>query len=102
MYPSTEVLKPTTDKLVRARPLQGRMQQGMVSFAVGAGWYDTVHAEMLRFPAGLHDDCVDSLAWAAQLALGREPPAKIRAKKEPSWKDKLGALGLGELTHMAA
>ena len=102
MYPAIEVLKPLTDKLVRARPLQGRMQQGMVSFSDNAEWYDVVRSEMLRFPAGLHDDCVDSLAWATQLAVGKEPPRKPTPKKIKSWKDKLAGIGTGALTHMAA
>lgn len=102
MYPATEVLKPLTDKLVRARPLQGRMQQGMVSFNVAGEWYDTVRQEMLRFPAGLHDDCVDSLAWATTLAIGREPPAKLKEKPLASWKDKLKGISSATLSHMAA
>lgn len=64
-YPSIELLKPLTDKMARARALQGRMQQGMVSFASGAPWYESLKTEMLRFPAGMHDDQVDSLAWVA-------------------------------------
>ena len=56
-YPSIQVLKPITDKMARGRVLQGRMQQGMVSFNQDAEWYDTVRNEMLRFPAGVHDDC---------------------------------------------
>lgn len=102
MYPATEVLKPLTDKLVRARTLQGRMQQGMVSFNHDAEWYDVVRAEMLRFPAGLHDDCVDSLAWATRLAMGKEPPRKIKPKAPPSWKDRINGRGVGSLTHMAS
>ena len=103
MYPSIEVLKPVTDKLVRARPLQGRMQQGMVSFSASGEWYDTVRQEMLRFPAGLHDDCVDSAAWCAHLALGKEPPRKAKTKEMGSWKDRLsGAGALGSVSHMAA
>jgi predicted phage terminase large subunit-like protein len=102
MYPSTEVLKPLTDKLIRARVLQGRMQQGMVSFAESGEWYDVVRGEMLRFPAGLHDDCVDSLAWNARLIVGREPPRKPEATKKKSWKDGLSARGVGRLSHMAA
>ncbi len=101
MYPSTEVLKPITDKLARARSIQGRMQQGMVSFNESAEWYETVRGEMLRFPAGVHDDCVDSLAWAAILAVGKEPPRKETVKKPPSWRDKLLG-GTGGLSHMAA
>ena len=89
-YPSITVLKPITDKLARARPLQGRMQQGMVSFnAADDGWYDTCRLEMLRFPAGAHDDCVDSLSWATQMAIGRQPPAKTKTKEPDSWLKKL-------------
>jgi len=55
-YLSIKVLKPITDKLARARPLQGRMQQGRVSFNADAEWYDACRLEMLRFPAGAHDD----------------------------------------------
>ena len=101
-YPTTETLKPLTDKLVRARPLQGRMQQGMISFSSVGEWYDTVRAEMLRFPAGLHDDCVDSLAWATRVALGKEPPRKPAVVKPKSWRDKLKFLGNGGVSHMAA
>lgn len=100
-YPSIVVLKPITDKQARASTLQGRMQQGMVSFNIGADWYDTVRNEMLRFPAGIHDDCVDSLAWLAQVAMDRPAPKKPVPKKYKSWKDQLRA-GTGTVGHMAA
>lgn len=102
MYPAIEVLKPLTDKLVRARALQGRMQQGMVSFNSVGDWYDVVRGEMLRFPAGLHDDCVDSLAWNSQLMLNKEPPRKLTPAKTKSWKDRLNVATSGTLSHMAA
>ena len=100
MYPSIVVLKPISDKLARARPLQGRMQQGMVSFNANAEWYDAARQEMLRFPAGLHDDQVDSIAWMTQMAIGREPPARPKAKEPKSWRDKLNLGTHG--SHMAA
>jgi predicted phage terminase large subunit-like protein len=91
-YPSITVLKPITDKLARARPLQGRMQQGMVSFSsAGDGWYDTCRLEMLRFPAGAHDDCVDSVSWATQMAIGRQAPRKVTHKEPESWRKKLSS-----------
>jgi len=99
-YPATVVLKPITDKLARGRALQGRMQQGMVSFASGAPWADSLRTEMLRFPAGAHDDQVDSLSWAAQLAVGREAPRRPTPKKTKSWMDKLRSDGT--LSHMVA
>lgn len=89
VYPSITVLKPLTDKLTRARALQGRMQQGMVSFTSQGDWYDSCRQEMLRFPAGAHDDQVDSLAYVASMAVGREPPAKPKQPKDKSWRDKL-------------
>lgn len=100
-YPSIQVLRPITDKMARARVLQGRMQQGRVSFNQDAEWYDTVRNEMLRFPAGVHDDCVDSLAWMAQLAVGSEPPKDTKTKPFRSWKDKLRG-ATGDASHMAA
>lgn len=100
-YPSIEVLPPVTDKLARARPLQGRMQQGMVSFNEQGEWYDAVRQEMLRFPAGVHDDCVDSAAWMTQLCIGREPPRRPQQKETKSWRDRLKATGLGS-GHMVA
>lgn len=102
MYPAIQVLKPITDKMARARALQGRMQQGMVSFNDQGDWYDVVRAEMLRFPAGVHDDCVDSLAWMATLAVGAEPPQKPKGVVMKSWKDKLKGIGGGGASHMCA
>jgi predicted phage terminase large subunit-like protein len=101
VYPSIVVLKPITDKMARARPLQGRMQQGMVSFNAVGEWYDGMRQELLRFPAGVHDDQVDSLAWMVTMAIGRQPPMKPRTKEPASWKDKLRLTNLSG-SHMAA
>lgn len=101
MYPAIEVLKPITDKLARARPLQGRMQQGMVSFSSTGEWYDEARNEMLRFPAGVHDDQVDALAWMTKMAVGRQAPRKQQRQPMKSWKDRLKTLG-GTVSHMAA
>ncbi len=84
-----EVLRPLTDKMARARPLQGRMQQGRVIFNSQGEWYETVRNEMLRFPAGVHDDCVDSLAWLVQLIVGKPAPSRPKPPPPKSWKDKL-------------
>lgn len=100
-YPSSVLLKPITDKMARARPLQGRMQQGMVSFSDSAEWYEGARAEMLRFPAGVHDDQVDALAWMATMAVNKEPPRRPKTKEPESWRKKLSVLG-GAVSHMAA
>ena len=101
MYPAITTLKPITDKVARARVFQGRMQQGMVSWSDKAEWYEEARNELLRFPAGVHDDQVDSLAWMAQMVVGREAPRKQQARKVESWRDRLKAGHRGK-TFMAA
>ena len=97
-----EVLKPLTDKMVRARPLQGRMQQGMISYALDTEQYTMTQQEMLRFPAGKNDDIVDAQAWLAQLVIGAAPPRPKKAKNAlPSWKDSLRIRPRGD-GHMIA
>ena len=62
-------LKPLTDKLVRARPLQGYTQAGKLVLADPQynAWVEICTHELLRFPNGTFDDCVDSLAWLIRM-----------------------------------
>ena len=102
-YPVYEVLKPFTDKLARARPLQGRMQHGRVLFPQDAPWYGQAKMELLRFPAGAHDDVVDALAWAVRTAMGKAPPTQEPEARIKSWKDDLWKLeGGSDGSFMAA
>ena len=105
-YPSHELLKPLTDKMVRANPLRGRMQLGKVYFDKNAPYFTDLHKEMLHFPAGKHDDQIDSLAWAVRLTLTRAAPRDVQPKpKVKSWKDNLGAYVSGNArggSHMAS
>ena len=102
VYPSLHLLKPITDKQARARTLQGRMQAGMAAFCEKAEWYDSLHAELLRFPSGAHDDQVDSAAWNAILASSRQPPQKPKEKRLKSWKDRFSSFSGAGASHMAA
>jgi predicted phage terminase large subunit-like protein len=101
VFPPYETMKPLTDKMARARPLQGRMQQGRVYFLEDAPWRPQVEQEMLRFPAGAHDDVVDALSWAARLCMGKSPPKPVDPVRGPSWRDKIDALD-GTGSHMVA
>lgn len=95
IYPTFEVQKPLTDKMVRARPLQGRMQHGKVTFPHSASWMEELERELMRFPAGVHDDQVDALAWAVTLVIGKAPPKPPvwRQKREDTLADRLRKLG---------
>lgn len=103
VYPAFEVLKPLTDKMVRANPLKGRMQAGKVYFDQNAHWWRDLQKEMLHFPAGKHDDQIDALAWCIRLILTRAAPRLKEAQKVKSWRDGLHAHmeGAGG-SHMAA
>jgi predicted phage terminase large subunit-like protein len=103
MYPTYEILKPLTDKKARANPLKGRMQAGKVYFPDKAPWFHDLYSELLRFPAGKHDDQIDALAWAVRLTLTRSAPKVKEPDRIKSWKDKLSTGGsLGDVSHMAA
>jgi predicted phage terminase large subunit-like protein len=105
LFPAYEELKTLTDKMARARSLQGRLQQGRVWFPQDAVWLPDVMRELLRFPAGAHDDIVDALAHAVNLCVTHTPKyVAARYKPLPSWKEKLNSF-LGKTdanTHMAA
>jgi predicted phage terminase large subunit-like protein len=101
MWPAIEVLRPLTDKMARARPLQGRMQQGKIVFLEDAHWRTQAEQELLRFPAGAHDDVVDAMAWVVHLCLGKSPPQLEAPPPLKSWKDKL-VVSRGGGSHMTA
>ena len=89
---SVHLLTPLTDKMLRAKPLQARMEKRRLSFLEGLDLYETIMRELLRFPGGKWNDIVDSLSWLARLALEIEPP-RIRnvpkRKADESWKDRV-------------
>ena len=97
-----EVMPPLTDKLVRAGPLRGRMQLGRLYFRQDTHFRQTVDNELLRFPAGKHDDIVDAYAWCMRLVLAHPAPKPVAPKPPKSWKDKLRRLVGQGVSHMAA
>ena len=54
---------PKRDKLIRARPIQGRMRAEGVRFDKEAHWYPAFEEECLQFPKGGKKDQVDAFAW---------------------------------------
>ena len=89
------------DKELRARSIQGRINQGKVFFRREAEFTKDLTNEMLRFPNGKHDDQVDALAWLGVMmdefvAKGRPPPPKKK-----SWKDRLNTLGVRKSKYSA-
>jgi predicted phage terminase large subunit-like protein len=104
VFPSYEELKTLTDKMHRASKLQGKLQHGQIWFPQDAHYTPVMMREMLRFPAGAHDDIVDAMAHAVNLSVNKSPrdhARKLRPLK--SWKDKIpGLLRDGGSGHMSA
>ncbi len=83
-----EKLRPgKRDKQTRARSIQGRMQQGMVYFPKGDDTIQTGMNEMLRFPMGVHDDFVDSLAWIGLMLDMFVTPRTEKPKPKIGWRE---------------
>ena len=68
------VVKADKDKESRALPAAARMEQGRVWFPPpSTPWFRDIEQELLAFPAGKHDDFVDTLAYAVQEVAGSTP-----------------------------
>lgn len=57
-----EWLPSVNDKATRARSIQGVASMGKVFFPKNAAWKGDVLNQMIRFPAGKHDDSVDVMS----------------------------------------
>lgn len=65
------VVKAEKDKVARALPATARMERKSIWFPpASTPWYHEIEQELLAFPAGRHDDFVDTLSYAV-LQLGR-------------------------------
>jgi predicted phage terminase large subunit-like protein len=85
------------DKGVRARPIQGRMEQGRVFFPeVGSvDWVATLVTEMLKFPLGRNDDCVDAIAWIGQMLMMFTTKREEVVDNLPGWHKRIAHLVRG-------
>ncbi len=80
------------DKISRARSIQGRLQQGRVLLPKGATWLMDFENELLRFPAGKHDDQVDAFAWLGLMLEQQVGHVPRKNPKEPSLAEKIRKL----------
>jgi predicted phage terminase large subunit-like protein len=100
-----EDLTPITDKRVRARPIQGYMQSGIVFWPENNPWWETpAQNQLLRFDAAKDDDIVDALSWMGRMYqhAGRPRSANRKQKKQKSWRDQLKLIHRDRRTAMSA
>jgi len=75
------LLKPSADKITRARSIQARMRAGACKFDKDAEWYQTFEEELMRFPRDRHDDQVDTWAYMG-LMLDKMQDAPTQQEQE--------------------
>jgi hypothetical protein len=79
------------DKSIRAQSIRGRMALNSLYVPTHAAWYPALRSELLTFPAGRNDDCVDSLALVGQLLDKMQSGPRLRAVEKPirdRWEDR--------------
>lgn len=81
-------IKPEGDKETRSIPMQARMEQHQLWLPQHAPWLSVVEQEILEFPNGSFDDCVDAISQVASEAGKRNrtrPEAPQEAPKPKSF-----------------
>jgi predicted phage terminase large subunit-like protein len=93
-----QAMKPAGDKVARAYLPAGRGEAGLLFADRAAPWFPIFDAECLGFPLSSHDDQVDALSGATQMAvehlairaraqdlagLARQPQPIVRTSRDP-------------------
>lgn len=62
-------LKADKDKVSRAQPAVAMYEGGRIFHAAGEPWLPALESELLRFPAGKHDDMADVVSYGVRVFL---------------------------------
>lgn len=77
-------LKPDKDKVARAWPAVGFIENGAIYFPRSTPWLSAFETELQQFPNAANDDMVDVLAYAARhLSEQIRPPREPKAPPPP-------------------
>jgi predicted phage terminase large subunit-like protein len=77
-----EWLPSVSDKASRARSIQGMASMGKVFFPKNNGWKGDVLAQLIRFPAGKHDDSVDVMSLVGRGLEFIRTPTNVKPRKQ--------------------
>jgi predicted phage terminase large subunit-like protein len=81
-----EAVKPKGDKIVRLRYVSGAIENGQVFVPTSAPWLEDYLHELMMFPAGRHDDQVDSTSQALSNALIFRSPGAAWLEVIDEWQ----------------
>ena len=83
IYTIREQFNSSKDKATRARSIQGYMGYYGLWLPSGAIWASKVESEVLKFPAGAHDDIVDILSLVGRAVAGLETGTVVQVPDSP-------------------
>jgi predicted phage terminase large subunit-like protein len=96
-YVAREQFPTRGDKAVRAQSFRGLIAVRGLRILANATWRSDVEGELMRFPAGVHDDITDALGLVGQLLdkmlAGQKPP-------DPERKSNLGDYAAANVNDM--
>lgn len=96
-FPNIHAVAPSTDKMQRARSMQGRMRAGAVKFDKAADWYYDFEDEAAIFPRSKHDDQVDAFAYVGLLLDKMVQGASQKEIDEEEYEEDLQQSGHGDV-----
>ncbi len=88
-FVTIQKVRPSTDKLTRARSAQGMMDLKQFRFPRYARWWAEARAQLLKFPIATHDDFVD---WLAHVAQGCEQIIRAPISRADNDDRKVGSI----------
>lgn len=83
VYCSLDEVTPVGDKQQRAQSIHARMAMGKVVFPQFCRWWPEANDQLLKFPQGVHDDFVDTLAYIG-LGLTKQRPKRLVVPPKPA------------------
>lgn len=84
-----EQMVSVADKPTRSRSIQARASMGKVYLPTGAPWLPDLMSELMAFPAGKHDDQVDTLGLIGRLIdqmVSKRGPSSGNGPKPDRWR----------------
>ncbi len=101
-YVYRETFPTRGDKAIRAQSIRGRMSMRGLYIPREAPWRADFESELLRFPAGVHDDQVDALGLVGQLLdhmiKGSDEKPKAPKPTEPTFTARADGTVFADMT----
>ena len=101
IWPQIYGVKPSTDKLNRAKSIQGRMRAKGVRFDFDSDWFQVFQDECTRFPRDKHDDQVDAFAYLGLILDRMVEAPTVKEMQEEIYQEDYNNSGLYEFGRSA-